>query len=63
MRKIRGDRQARSLGLYAWEQIGRRWGTWEDMDDRKRWEKSEKDAEGYYMVDLVETFYSNTDLR
>ena len=45
------------------EQRGRRWGTWEDMDDRARWAGKEKDAGGFYRVDLVETFFSNIDLR
>jgi len=45
------------------EEIGRRWGTWEDMDDRVRWARKEKDGEGFYTVDLVETFFSKIDLR
>jgi len=45
------------------EEIGRRWGTSEDMDDRASWVGKEKDEEGFYMVDLVETFFSKIDLR
>ena len=45
------------------DQIGRRWGRWEDMDDRKGWAKKERDEEGVYTVDLVETFFSNINLR
>jgi len=37
--------------------------TWEDIDGRKRWARKEKDAEGFYTVDLVETFFSNLYLR
>jgi len=44
------------------EDIGRRWSTWEDMDDRARWAKKEKDEKGFYTVDLVETFFSKIDL-
>ena len=44
------------------EDIGRRWSTWEDMDDRARWARKEKDGEGFYTVDLVETFFSKIDL-
>ena len=45
------------------EDIGRRWSTWEDMDDRARWARKEKDEEGFYTVDLVETFSPKIDLR
>jgi len=45
------------------EDIGWRWSTWEDMDDRARWAKKEKDEKGFYTVDLVETFFSKIDLR
>jgi len=62
--KICGDRQACTLGVHAWrEDIGRRWSTWEDMDDRARWAKKEKDEKGFYTVDLVETFFSKIDLH
>ena len=44
------------------EDVGRRWSTWEDMDDRARWARKEKDGEGFYTVDLVETFFSKIDL-
>jgi len=36
---------------------------WEDMDDRARWARKEKDEKGFYTVDLVERFFSNIDLR
>jgi len=45
------------------EDIGRRWSTWEDMDDRARWARKEQDGERFYTVDLVETFFSMIDLR
>jgi len=45
------------------EDIGRRWSTWEDMDDRARWARKEKDEKCFYTVDLVETFFSKIDLR
>ena len=44
------------------EEIRRRWSTWEDMDERKKWLKKVKDGEGEYTEDLVETFFSNLDL-
>jgi len=44
------------------EDVGRRWSTWEDMDDRVRWARKEKDEEGFYTVDLVETIFSKIDL-
>jgi len=44
------------------EDIGRRWSTWEDRDDRARWARKKKDKKGFYMVDLVETFFSKIDL-
>jgi len=31
------------------------------MDDRARWARKEKVGEGYYMVDLVETFFCKID--
>ena len=55
------DPECRKCGRYAetgkhvalvcthGEEIGRRWGTWEDMDERARWARKEKDAEGYYI--------------
>jgi len=45
------------------EDIGPRWSTWENMDDRARWARKEKDGEGFYMVDLVEMFFSKIDLH
>ena len=44
------------------EEIGRRWSSWEEMDEKKRWMKKVKDGEEEYTVDLVETFFSNIDL-
>ncbi|KAF8421831.1 hypothetical protein EV426DRAFT_671790 [Tirmania nivea] len=44
------------------EEIGRRWSNWEEMDERKKWAKKVKDGGGEYVVDLVETFFSNLDL-
>ena len=44
------------------EEIGRKWSSWEEMDKRKKWLKKMKDREEEYMVDLVETFFSNLDL-
>ena len=41
------------------EGIARRWGCWEDMDERDRWVKKVKDPGGGYVVDLVETFFAN----
>jgi len=45
------------------EDIAWRWSTWEDMDDRARWAKKEKDEKGFYTLDLGETFCSKIDLR
>jgi len=68
------DPECRKCGRYAetgkhvalvcthGEDIGRRWSTWEDMDDRARWARKEKDEKGFYTVDLVETFFSKIDL-
>jgi len=68
------DPECRKCGRYAetgkhialvcthGEDIGRRWSTWEDMDNRARWAKKEKDEKGFYMVDLVEMFFSKVDL-
>ncbi|KAF8418742.1 hypothetical protein EV426DRAFT_720464 [Tirmania nivea] len=44
------------------EEIGRRWSNWEEMNERKKWAKKVKDGGEVYMVDLVETFFSNLDL-
>ena len=32
------------------------------MNDRARWTRKEKDEKGFYMMDLVETFFSKIDL-
>jgi len=45
------------------EVIGRRSGTWEQMDEPERWRKRVKDPNGDYDLDLVETFFANLDLR
>jgi len=45
------------------EDIGRRWGTWEAMDERERWMKKVNDPDGDYVIDLVETFFAGLDLR
>ena len=44
------------------EEIGRRWSSWEEMDEKKRWLKKVKDGKEEFTVDLVETFFSNLDL-
>jgi len=44
------------------EDMWRRWSTWEDMDNRTRWARKEKNEKGFYTVDLVETFFSKIDL-
>jgi len=44
------------------EDIGRRWSTWEDMDDRAKWARKEKHEKGFYTVDLVEMVFSKIDL-
>ena len=68
------DPECRKCGRYAetgkhvalvsthGEDIGRRWGIREDMDDRARWAKKEKDEKGFYTVNLVETFFLKIDL-
>jgi len=45
------------------EEIGWKWGTWEDMDEPERWRKRVKDPDGDYELDLVEEFFSNLDLN
>jgi len=45
------------------EDIGWRWNTWEDIDDRARWARTEKDEKGFYTFDLVEMFFTKIDLR
>jgi len=45
------------------EDIGRRWGTWEAIDEPEKWRKRVKDSDGDYEVDLVESFFSELDLR
>jgi len=62
MWQVCGNRQVDFVCTHG-EHIGRKWGTWEDMDDRARWAKKEKDEKGFYTVDLVETFFSQMDLR
>ena len=44
------------------EEIGRRWSSWEEMDEKRKQRKKIKDREEEYTVDLVETFFSNLDL-
>jgi len=44
------------------EEIGWKWGTWEDMDDPEQWRKRVKDPDGDYALDLVEEFFANIDL-
>jgi len=42
--------------------VGRKWGCWEDMDERGWWIKKVKDLDGDYVVDLVGTFFSKLDM-
>ena len=44
------------------EEIGQRWSSWEETDEKKKWLKRVKDREEEHTVDLVETFFSNLDL-
>ena len=69
------DPECRKCGRYAetgkhvalvcmhGKDIRRGWGTWEDMDERARWARKEKVEEGFYTVDLVETFFPKIDLH
>jgi len=46
--------------------VGGRWGLGRDMDGKGRtgrWMKKTKDPGGEYVVDLVETFSVNLDMR
>jgi len=45
------------------EDIGRKWGTWEAMDEPERWRKRVKDLDGGYDLDLVEEFFASLDLN
>ena len=45
------------------EDIGRRWGTWEALDEAERWRKKVRDPDGSYKVDLVETSLTDLDLH
>jgi len=48
------------------EEIGRRWGAWgawDAMDEPERWRKKAKDPDGDYEVDLLESFFTDLDLR
>jgi len=38
-------------------------GGWEQMDEKERWMKKVKDPDGDYVVDLVETFFTDLDLN
>jgi len=51
-----------ALACIHGEEIGRKWGTWEAMDEPKRWRKKVKDPDGDYELDLVEEFFANLDL-
>jgi len=42
--------------------VERRWGAWEDMDER-RWLRKTEDLGEEYVVDLVEMFFANLDMR
>ena len=44
------------------EEIGWRWSSWKEMDEKTKWLKKVKNREEEYMVDLVETFFLNLDL-
>lgn len=44
------------------EQVGRRWGRFEDMDARGKWAKKVRDDKGEFVEDLVETFFGSLDL-
>jgi len=41
------------------EDIGRRWGVWEQMDEPEGWRQKVKDPDE---VDMVETFFTDLDL-
>jgi len=45
------------------EEIGRKWGTWEAMDEPERWRRRVKDPDGDCELDLVEEFFANLDLN
>jgi len=60
MRELRRDRETRSPGLHIWR------GYWKevvDMDEPERWRKNVKDLDRNYVLDLVETFFTDLDLR
>jgi len=63
MREVCGNRETCSPGLHTWRGYWEEVGTWGKMDEKERWMKKVKDSDGDYVVDLVETFFADLDLR
>jgi len=51
-----------ALVCIAGEWIGRRWSSWEQIDDRKVWMRKEKDGDREVTIDLVEDFFTKLNL-
>jgi len=53
----------KALACIHREEIGRKWGCWEEMDGKDKWTSRAKEGERTVLVDLVETFFTKLDIR
>ena len=64
MQSLWGSGTHMAIGCIEGEARGRWWSTWSQMDERKRWRKIRKDADGKpEVIDLVEEWFAYLDLR
>jgi len=53
----------KALACIHGEEVGRKWGCWEEMDEKGKWASRVKEGEKMVVVDLVETFFTKLDMR
>ena len=53
----------KALACIHEEEVGRKWGCWEEMDEKGKWASRVKEGEKTVVVDLVETFFTKLDMR
>jgi len=42
--------------------LGRRWSSWEQVDEKQRWMQKKEEGDKEVVVDLMETFFTNLSL-
>jgi len=53
----------KALASIHGEEVERKWGCWEEMDEKGKWASRVKVVDKMVVVDLVETFFTKLHIR